>query len=169
MFSSLFGTSQLDTGHLDTGDLATMDRLLTCGENFSWHPDIEQELWRKLVINCVINPLTAIHGCRNGDLIENPRWQREARTVCNELARVTAALGYRDLAAHCWREAEAVMRATAGNQSSMMRDLAAGRATEIHQITGYLLMRARELGIECPENQRLFDQVTGHNPGTQSP
>jgi 2-dehydropantoate 2-reductase len=31
-------------------------------------PDIRQHRWQKLAINCVINPLTALYRCRNGEL-----------------------------------------------------------------------------------------------------
>ena len=34
----------------------------------AWHNNIASANWRKLAVNCVINPLTALYGCRNGDL-----------------------------------------------------------------------------------------------------
>ncbi|MDG2681163.1 2-dehydropantoate 2-reductase, partial [Vibrio parahaemolyticus] len=33
-----------------------------------WNPNINAALWTKLAINCAINPLTALHQCKNGDL-----------------------------------------------------------------------------------------------------
>jgi 2-dehydropantoate 2-reductase len=147
---------------------ASLAPLLDAGEGFLWQQDIEQELWRKLIINCVINPLSAIHQCRNGELLERDDWREEAQAVCTELAAVARERGYPELAAACWPEASAVMQATRDNQSSMMRDLQAGRATEIHQITGYLLAQADALGLACPENQRLYRTVvsleSGHSP-----
>src|SRR5690606_26793281 len=32
--------------------------------------DMTKRLWMKLAINCAINPLTAIHDCRNGQLLQ---------------------------------------------------------------------------------------------------
>ena len=34
----------------------------------AWHNNIASANWRKLAVNCVINPLTALYNCRNGDL-----------------------------------------------------------------------------------------------------
>ena len=31
-----------------------------------WSADIDTVLWRKLAINCAINPVTALHRCRTG-------------------------------------------------------------------------------------------------------
>ena len=38
----------------------------------AWHNNIASANWRKLAVNCVINPLTALYGCRNGDLQRYP-------------------------------------------------------------------------------------------------
>lgn len=124
-----------------------------------WSTDIALDLWRKLLINCAINPLTAIHRCRNGELLDNSEWRLQAETVCAELAAVSRARGQADLAETIRDQAFAVMRTTAANQSSMLRDVLQGRPTEIDYITGYLCSEADRLGIPCPANQQLFKQV----------
>ena len=37
-----------------------------------WSTDILTRLWRKLALNCAINPLTVLHQCRNGGLAGAP-------------------------------------------------------------------------------------------------
>jgi 2-dehydropantoate 2-reductase len=125
----------------------------------SWSADIALDLWRKLLINCAINPLTAIHHCRNGELLDNSEWRQQSERVCTELAAVSRARGQSDLAETIQDQAFAVMRATATNQSSMLRDVLHGRITEIDYITGYLCSEAERLGIPCPANQQLLKQV----------
>jgi 2-dehydropantoate 2-reductase len=34
-----------------------------------WSTDILTRLWRKLALNCAINPLTVLHDCQNGGLL----------------------------------------------------------------------------------------------------
>jgi 2-dehydropantoate 2-reductase len=128
-------------------------------ERFLWEPDIQRSLWRKLVINCAINPLTAIHHCRNGELLERAELRAELETLCLELVAVTRARGDGDLAGRLQAEAFAVIRSTANNQSSMLQDVLRGRATEIDFITGYLVDEAGRLNVPVPHNRQLLQRV----------
>jgi 2-dehydropantoate 2-reductase len=128
-------------------------------ERCRWDPDINQALWRKLLVNCAINPLTAVHRCRNGFLLDNPALRAELELLCEELAVISAARG-NDKGASCALDwALSVIQATAPNQSSMLQDVELGRATEIEYISGYLVREARRLGVPCPRNERLLTQV----------
>ena len=52
--------------------------LSACGLEGRVSPDIKTEIWRKLIFNCVINPITAITGTEVGG-IADPRldcWKR---------------------------------------------------------------------------------------------
>ena len=51
----------------------------------SRHDNIHPALWSKLAVNCVINPLTALKDCRNGDLRDFPQ---EIGAICHEVAAV---------------------------------------------------------------------------------
>ncbi|WP_289237656.1 ketopantoate reductase C-terminal domain-containing protein, partial [Escherichia coli] len=44
------------------------DILQTVLPDVAWHNNIRAELWRKLAVNCVINPQTAIRKSPNGEL-----------------------------------------------------------------------------------------------------
>lgn len=128
-------------------------------ERCRWDPDIDQALWRKLLINCAINPLTAVHRCRNGYLLDNPALRAELELLCEELAAISAARGNAKGASCALDWALSVAQATAPNQSSMLQDVELGRATEIEYISGYLVREARRLGVPAPRNERLLAQV----------
>ena len=119
---------------------------------------VEPLLWRKLAVNCAINPLTALRGCCNGDLLEAGHRQ-EFEALCAEISTVLRGLGHAGLAGRVAAEAEGVARATAANRSSMRQDLEAGRQTEIAFINGFLVERARERGIPCPLNTALCQRI----------
>jgi 2-dehydropantoate 2-reductase len=55
----------------DTGQApapAWLEELQRSGIAHEWSPNILSRLWRKLALNCAINPLTVLHDCRNGGL-----------------------------------------------------------------------------------------------------
>ncbi len=133
---------------------------LTQGDTrISWEADIERALWEKLVINCAINPLTAIHQCKNGELGRNAKLREQVKALCKELEAVTRARGDNELANTIEDKVFAVIEATAENESSMMRDFKAGRVSEVRYITGYLLQIARKLNIKTPSNENVFNSV----------
>lgn len=127
------------------------------------HPvaDIEQELWRKLAVNCAINALTAVHGCSNGALLEPGPIGVAFEALCREISGILDALGHAGLAAQLPGLARQVARRTAANRSSMLQDVQAGRRTEIDFINGFLCRRAAEAGIACPLNEILVRRVRG--------
>ncbi len=128
-------------------------------DSIRWTPDIEQSLWRKLLVNAAINPLAAIHDCRNGELLSNPDYRLRAEAVCRELAELARARGYPRLAGEVWPLVREVMASTAANRNSMQQDIARGRRSEVDFITGYVCRSARRLGVACPENEALWRQV----------
>lgn len=124
-----------------------------------WVDDIDSALWRKLAINCAINPLTAIHRCRNGELGTRPELAREVAALVQEIAGVCAAAGHPAVAGELPDLVRAVISATADNRSSMLQDRLAERPTEIDYITGFLLGEARRLGLDLPANRALYERL----------
>jgi len=122
----------------------------------AWHDDIAAANWKKLAVNCVINPLTAIYGCTNGELTAYPA---QIERLCREAAQVMAIEGFHTAPDSLLAYVYDVIERTAANHSSMLQDVRAQRHTEIDYITGYLLRRARSHGLQLPENARLFEQI----------
>ncbi len=133
------------------------------------HPstDIRTHLWRKLAINCAINPLTALFDCRNGALLNDPARIELMRNVCREVEQVAMAAGIVLFPEALEERAAAVARATGDNFSSMLQDIRHGRRSEIEQITGYLCQQAEMLAIEVPVNLSLLQGIRALSP-TQS-
>ncbi|KGK43119.1 hypothetical protein LH51_02120 [Nitrincola sp. A-D6] len=121
--------------------------------------DIQTALWRKLAINCAINPLTALHRCHNGKLVENPEFYQQMQQLCDEIETLTHSLGITLFATDLIDQAAKVAQATADNRSSMLQDICHGRPTEIEFITGYVCSQADQLGIDLPCNKALLSQV----------
>jgi 2-dehydropantoate 2-reductase len=124
----------------------------------SWDADIEHSLWLKLAINCAINPLSALHRCRNGELA-GPELAPRLEGLCEEIMQVSAAAGLGAVTADLPEQVAAVIRATADNRSSMLQDVLAGRATEIEYISGHLLQLAARHGVAAPQNESLYRSI----------
>jgi 2-dehydropantoate 2-reductase len=129
-----------------------------------WEPEIERALWRKLAINCAINPLTAVHRCRNGELASRPELALLLRQLCDEIQTIGKAAGQDQAVSGLHATVAAVIAATASNRSSMLQDILARRDTEIDYLNGYLLRLAADQGLEAPRNRALVEAVRQLGP-----
>jgi 2-dehydropantoate 2-reductase len=129
-----------------------MAELINAAIPCEWTGDILDRLWRKLALNCAINPLTVLYGCRNGELQAHAA---EVGALCDELSRVLIACGQLDAATGLHEEVFRVISATAANYSSMYQDVAQGRRTEISYLLGYACQAAARHGCPAP----LLDQT----------
>lgn len=120
--------------------------------------DIRQCLWRKLAINAVINPLTAIHRVRNGELA-NPAFQARVSALIGEIACIMQAESVQPPAQGWSVLIHGVIQATANNQSSMLQDVLANRPTERDAILGPLGDAARRHRIRVPAVDELYRQT----------
>lgn len=124
--------------------------------NCSWEPAIEHALWQKIAINCAINPLTALHRCNNGQLLKIPEAAAACAALVAEIAHVSKAAGYPEIAQALPEQVRLVIESTAANQSSMLQDVMANRRTEIDYINGYLQKVARRYNIPTPYNDAIY-------------
>lgn len=118
-------------------------------------PDIAVRVWAKLAINAGINALTALLRVRNGVLVQHPETLTLLESAVREAAAVAQARGIPLEPEMLVERAREVARRTAGNVSSMLADVLAGRRTEIDEINGAVAAAARELGVPAPVNEAL--------------
>ncbi len=121
-------------------------------------PEIDRLIWRKLAVNCAINPLTALMGVPNGALLDAPPARDTLAAAAREVAAVAAARGI-DLGVDAAVMAMDVARRTAANRSSMLQDLDRGSATEIDALCGAVAREGCRLGIPTPVNASLWEQI----------
>lgn len=118
--------------------------------DWQWRSDMARPIYRKFAVNCVINPLTALRRCRNGDLLATPEARGELAALCAEVEGALIALDLWAPRDSLLEIVTAVCTSTAGNRSSMLQDVLAGRPTEIEYLSGELLRRARGRGLLLP-------------------
>ena len=129
--------------------------------NASKSDNIQQILWKKLLINVAINPVCSIAGVRNGALLEVKSLWQQAMQAMREAAIVARASGV-DLGDI---ELESYLREVVSispkNRCSMLQDIMAGRETEIDSLCGAVVMRGEAEGIPTPCNAILHGLVKG--------
>lgn len=137
-----------------------LDRLTRAGVQVVWTPAIREHQWSKIAANAVINPLTAIFGCRNGVLLEREETSALVESLCTENVRVLDALGFGDSEHDLLETTRHIIRATASNVSSMLADLNRGDGrSELEFINGQLVRVADEHGVEVPVNRSIHDRA----------
>ena len=125
----------------------------------------------KLAVNAIINPLTAIFDCLNGDLFNNPPIRDLIRALLVEISAVIQSIAFHAKASGGSRSTErfspralegtvaSVAAKTAQNISSMRQDARIGKRTEVDYINGFIIGQGVERGIDCPMNRALVQIV----------
>ena len=124
---------------------------------FILEQDFNEMLIKKLVVNAVINPLTAILKVKNGQLVQNPSYFKIFKQMFEECAYI---LELPDSEQH-FHNLMAVCEKTANNHSSMYKDIENGRQTEIDAILGYLLELARSKNKKAPLIHNYYHCIKG--------
>ncbi|HML03618.1 MAG TPA: 2-dehydropantoate 2-reductase [Candidatus Bathyarchaeia archaeon] len=127
-----------------------------CGLKARLSDGINAEVWNKLVVNCVVNPLTALFHVRNHKVLgESLRAVRYS--IVGECAQVAKAEGIalpQDLAVRVDKQV-----ARYANFSSMYQDIAKGNRTEIDFLNGKIVELGRKHRIETPVNETLVSLI----------
>lgn len=127
-------------------------------------------LWQKLAANCVINPLSAIFRCRNGDLLLEPSFPQLLQEIVGELVTVanmdsdnddwngreTSTITEEAMVAFVYE----VIRDTEHNRSSMYQDIVLKQQkSEIDHLNGFVVKRGRTAGVECVTNEDIVGRI----------
>lgn len=124
---------------------------------FEVEEDYYEMLISKLIINAVINPLTAVLKVKNGELVNNPYYYRVLIQVFEEVIDVLQIHNR----SRYFGQLLQVCRNTAANRSSMLKDIEENRQTEVDSILGYLLEKALKEERKAPLLMAFYHCVKG--------
>jgi 2-dehydropantoate 2-reductase len=147
--------------HDDTGE-GTMAELWNAADlncQMLSSEKMQDMLWDKLAVNCVINPLTALFKCTNGELLMEPAFPELQHEIFAELASVFQA-GNRPTTEESLRSfVSQVIQDTHANKSSMYQDVIRNQPTEIDHLNGYVVQLGRKLDLDCPVNDEIVHRI----------
>jgi 2-dehydropantoate 2-reductase len=124
-------------------------------------PNIQHDIWHKLIFNCVVNPITTIIGSEVGG-IADARLRPLKQAVIDECVAVAAAEGIR-FDVDFLHEIDAVYGASR-NIVSMLQDIRRGRRTEIDYLNGAVAALGQKHGLRCPANSGLTSIINAFEP-----
>lgn len=108
-------------------------------------------LLRKALLNCMINPLTAILNIPNGELVTNPYAAQLQQQLHKEIQQVFPELND----SLTFSDVQQLCRKTAANHSSMLADRLSGRTMEIDTIVSAVIRVASKRHCKMPMLQTL--------------
>jgi len=118
--------------------------------------------WRKLLINAVANPITALTLQRQA-VLRRPDVQELCMAILDEAAAVGRAEGARLTADEPARTMAALMTFSGELGTSMYFDRLAGRSLEVEALTGAIVAAGARHGIATPLNHALLTLLRAIN------
>ena len=120
-------------------------------------------IWGKFIFNCVMNPVGAIVMGVNAARYEVPEMRSLIDDMAAECVRVAEAQGIKLAFDPMYlvkkiRAGEAPLSKHGG---SMAQDIEAGRETELEAMTGYVVRKAKELGVPVPVTESVYRMAKG--------
>jgi 2-dehydropantoate 2-reductase len=115
---------------------------------------LEDAILRKLLVNAVINPLTALLRIRNGELTETAPRMELMKLLFRETFEILSHFGLSG-ETELWDQVLHVCSATSRNKSSMLQDVSSRNETEIEFINGAICRMAIRQGREAPWNEAV--------------
>jgi len=143
----------------DVNRIGSVERMLKeAGFSVFLSKQLREAIMRKLLVNAVINPLTAILRISNGELTETQHRRDLMRALFEETFGILSRYGLSDKS-QSWNAVLDVCEATRSNRSSMLQDVIARKPTEIDNISGAISRLAAEQGLTAPWNDAVTAMV----------
>ncbi|KAA0548037.1 2-dehydropantoate 2-reductase [Bacillus sp. BGMRC 2118] len=125
-------------------------------------PIVEVKDWyemliAKIVVNAMINPLTALLRVENGELLRNPYFYSLFKKLFEEITLLLNPVNPDTW----WNTVVSVCENTAHNRSSMLRDIEKNNKTEIESILGYLRTHQKKNNHPTPIIDFLYYGIKG--------
>lgn len=126
---------------------------------FELTSNIRLELWKKLVINNGVNPLSAITGLNTFELTHNPAYVAVIRKAMQETVEAARYDGV-ELTQQDVNTLFNLIKNFSPIKTSMLIDKEKGREIELDAIVGAVIKRCQKQGIPAPQNQEFSRNLT---------
>src|SRR5262249_14145295 len=122
-------------------------------------PDVRAELWRKLLVNCAYNAISALARQPYGTMAAQPEIVQLQRALVHEVVAVARAEGVALSLDDSMEAMHRIAAAMPAQFSSTAQDMARNKRSEIEHLNGTVVRLGARHGIAVPVNQALYALV----------
>jgi 2-dehydropantoate 2-reductase len=152
------GNALYPIGELDGSETQRILRLAKIFEDAGLRapvePDIRRLVWRKLLGNLALNPVSALTGATVRAMLHDPPTRAVLRAIVDEGLAVARAAGV-EIGMTAEERLEMAMH-IADVKTSTLQDLEAGKPLELEPICGATIEIARQYGVPVPHIETVF-------------
>src|SRR5690349_10047189 len=129
------------------------------GLNISIAKDIQVALWTKFLFIASFSGVGAMANAPAGVVRSDPKWRRHIRNAMNEIYTLAHARGIKLPPDSIDKVMSAVDGLPEDATSSMQRDIAAGKPSELESQNGAVVRMARQAGVEVPTHELIYETL----------
>jgi len=122
-------------------------------------PEIKHALWKKFLVNCTYNGISALGQMPYGEMVQVPQIQSLIEALTEEFIQVAQAEGVDLSPEEAALANQTIARTMPGQRSSTAQDLARGKPTEIDYLNGVVVEIAHRHGISAPTHRAIHGLV----------
>ena len=162
-----FGRGELVIGDPEPNSSSQFDDSLctiagifeSAGIPCSVSPDIKRALWKKFLVNCTYNGISALGQVPYGAMVQVPQIQSLIEALTDEFIQVAQAEGVDLTREEAALANQSIAQTMPGQRSSTAQDLARGKPTEIDYLNGIVVEIAHRHGISVPTHRTIYGLV----------
>ena len=146
---------ELDNRH--TGRIARIEQVFRhAGLNISIAEDIQVALWTKFLFIASFSGVGAMANAPAGTIRSEPKWRGQILSAMREIYELAHARGVKLPPDSIDKVMSAVDGLPDDATSSMQRDIAARKPSELEAQNGAIVRMAREVGVEVPTHELIY-------------
>ena len=162
-----FGRGELVIGDPESSPLSRAEDSLrviagvfeSAGMPCAVSPEIKHALWKKFLVNCTYNGISALGQIPYGEMVRLPQIQSLIEALTEEFIQVAQAEGVDLSREEAALANQSIAQTMPGQRSSTAQDLARGKPTEIDYLNGVIVEIAHRHGISVPTHRAIHGLV----------
>ena len=149
---------ELDNQHTDR--IAEIEQLFKhAGLNISIAKDIQVALWTKFLFIASFSGVGAMANAPAGVIRSDPKWRDQILSAMNEIYALAHTRGVKLPPDSVDKVMSSVDGLPEDATSSMQRDIAAGKPSELESQNGAVVRMARQSGVEVPTHELIYQTL----------